>query len=136
MTVIGTETDFWKIKAINVWGGEAINEGTIKANNAYATQISSEGGKLINKGTIVVEGRGTGIDAANNNDNTVIENYGSIIALGEFTTDKTHAVANHMNNAQLNLSVWIDRLDGLREAFQTVNASNQNIFNTSVLKFG
>ena len=86
MTVIGTETDFWKIKAINVWGGEAINEGTIKANNAYATQISSEGGKLINKGTIVVEGIGTGIDAANNNDNTVIENYGSIIALGEFTT--------------------------------------------------
>jgi len=38
-----------------------------------------------------------------------------------------------MNNAQLNLGVWIDSLNGLWEIFKTVNAGNQNIFNTSIL---
>ena len=41
-----------------------------------------------------------------------------------------------MNNAQLNLSVWIDSLYCLRESFQTVNAGNQNIVNTTSLQLG
>lgn len=87
MEVIGNETDFWKIKAINVWGGEAINEGTIHATNAYGVQVSNNAnGKFTNKGTIIVDGAGTGIDAANTHDTTVIVNQGTIVAQGENAT--------------------------------------------------
>ncbi len=41
-----------------------------------------------------------------------------------------------MNNAQLNLRVRIDRFDGFRESFQTIDTGDENILHAARLQLG
>ena len=44
-------------------------------------------------------------------------------------------MTHQMDNAKLNLSLWVDRLDRFREAFQTIYAGNENILHAAILEF-
>ena len=41
-----------------------------------------------------------------------------------------------MNDAELDLCLWVDRLDRLRKTLQAINAGDQDVFDTAVLEFG
>ena len=64
----------------------------------------------------------------------VLEFSSNLLAL--FPTNKFQAIADHMNNTKLHFCLRIDRLDGFNKTVHSVNAANEHILQSSVLKLG
>ena len=45
-------------------------------------------------------------------------------------------MSDQMDDAQLNLSLRVNRFDGFREAFESVNAGDENILHAARLQLG
>ncbi len=64
----------------------------------------------------------------------VLEFSSNLLAL--FPTNKFQAIADHMNNTKLHFCLRTDRLDGFNKTVHSVNAANEHILQSSVLKLG
>ena len=81
--VKGTTEGFWKVKAMMAQnGGKIVNKGTIVADNAYGMMITNtDGNTLENHGTIIVLNNGVAMDFAGSSASNV--NSGSVINTGD-----------------------------------------------------
>ncbi len=52
-----------------------------------------------------------------------------------FPGDVVQAVSYHMNNTELNLSLWKDRLYRLGKTLETIYTGNKNVFHTPIFQF-
>lgn len=81
--VKGTTEGFWKVKAMMAQnGGKIVNKGTIVADNAYGMMITNtDGNTLENHGTIIVLNNGVAMDFAGSSASNV--KSGSVINTGD-----------------------------------------------------
>ena len=82
--VKGTTDGFWQVKAMIAQnGGKIVNKGTIVADNAYGMMITNtDGNTLENHGTIIVLNNGVAMDFAGNKNGSNVT-YGSVINTGD-----------------------------------------------------
>ena len=82
--VKGTTDGFWQVKAMIAQnGGKIVNKGTIVADNAYGMMITNtDGNTLENHGTIIVLNNGVAMDFAGNKNGSNVTS-GSVINTGD-----------------------------------------------------